>query len=352
MNEKRPAIGFTCAYTPLAVLEAAGFSGHRVLPTGGQWPDQAGRILHDNLCPHVKKVLDRALCNDLPELAGMVFMNSCDAMRRLYDAWIQVRPGEPALILDLPPMVTDRAIAFFAREVERMARSLGEWNNVEVTDDALAQSIGKYNQVADLFARVRVRAAEGTLSGGAPRLQELYNDASSQPFSETIARLEKVLTEAHGADPAAGGVQVFLFGNVLPDPGAVDLFTQCGARVVGDDFCTGSRLFAPLEVRDGEKPALALARSILNNPPCARTFDPEKPLALAQDLLERARACGAQGVIGHVLKFCDPYLARLPVVRETFKQAGMPLLLLEGDCSLGSIGQQRTRIEAFVEMLR
>ncbi|MFH2098590.1 MAG: 2-hydroxyacyl-CoA dehydratase family protein, partial [Pseudomonadota bacterium] len=111
MNEKRPAIGFTCAYTPLAVLEAAGFSGHRVLPTGGQWPDQAGRILHDNLCPHVKKVLDRALCNDLPELAGMVFMNSCDAMRRLYDAWIQVRPGEPALILDLPPMVTDRAIA-------------------------------------------------------------------------------------------------------------------------------------------------------------------------------------------------------------------------------------------------
>jgi len=29
----------------------------------------------------------------------------------------------------------------------------------------------------------------------------------------------------------------------------------------------------------------------------------------------------------------------------------MPLLFLEGDCTLRSIGQQNTRIEAFVEML-
>jgi len=34
------------------------------------------------------------------------------------------------------------------------------------------------------------------------------------------------------------------------------------------------------------------------------------------------------------------------------KRAGFPLLLLEGDCTLRSIEQQRTRIEAFVEMLR
>ena len=44
-------------------------------------------------------------------------------------------------------------------------------------------------------------------------------------------------------------------------------------------------------------------------------------------------------------------LDRLPAVRETLRQAGIPLLLLEGDCSLRSIEQQRTRIEAFIEML-
>jgi len=95
-----------------------------------------------------------------------------------------------------------------------------------------------------------------------------------------------------------------------------------------------------------------LAKAILSQPPCARTFDPDHPGKIARDILSRASACGARGVIGHTLKFCDPYLARLPAVRDTFRDAGFPLLLLEGDCTLRSIGQQRTRIEAFIEMMR
>ena len=90
-EENNRLIGFTCAYTPIALIDAAGFTPYRVLPTGG-WPDQAGRILHDNLCPHIKRVLDRALDKDLPDLFGMVFINSCDAMRRLADAWKSIRP--------------------------------------------------------------------------------------------------------------------------------------------------------------------------------------------------------------------------------------------------------------------
>ncbi|MGW8301633.1 MAG: 2-hydroxyacyl-CoA dehydratase, partial [Desulfobacterales bacterium] len=80
-------------------------------------------------------------------------------------------------------------------------------------------------------------------------------------------------------------------------------------------------------------------------------FDPGQPLKMAEDILTRTRSSGARGVIGQTIKFCDPYLDRLPAVRETLRQAGIPLLLLEGDCSLRSIEQQRTRIEAFIEML-
>ena len=83
-------IGFVCAYTPLPLIHAAGYVPLRVLPMS-QVPDQAGHLLHDNLCPHVKRILDRALGQDLPELAAMVFINSCDAMRRLADAWQTAR---------------------------------------------------------------------------------------------------------------------------------------------------------------------------------------------------------------------------------------------------------------------
>ena len=51
MNKK---IGFTCAYTPVPLIEAAGFSPYRVFPET-KAPDQAGHLLHDNLCPPCQK---------------------------------------------------------------------------------------------------------------------------------------------------------------------------------------------------------------------------------------------------------------------------------------------------------
>ena len=84
-SSTRGRIGFSCAYTPLSVIAAAGFKPHRVLPLSAS-PDQAGRHLHDNICPHVKRLVDRAMDDDLPPMAGFVVVNSCDAMRRLADA--------------------------------------------------------------------------------------------------------------------------------------------------------------------------------------------------------------------------------------------------------------------------
>ena len=66
-------VGFTCAYTPLPLLHAAGLEPYRILPVG-EAPDQAGALLHDNLCPHVKRILDRGLADDLPDLSAVVII--------------------------------------------------------------------------------------------------------------------------------------------------------------------------------------------------------------------------------------------------------------------------------------
>ena len=111
-------------------------------------------------------------------------------------------------------------------------------------------------------------------------------------------------------------------------------------------------MFPIMEIADSNDIFHSLAKALLTKPPCARTFDPKNPIQIAEDILQHARSVGARGVIGHTVKFCDPYLERLPVIRNTLKNAGVPLLMLEGDCTLRSIGQQKTRIEAFIEMLK
>jgi benzoyl-CoA reductase/2-hydroxyglutaryl-CoA dehydratase subunit BcrC/BadD/HgdB len=343
-------IGYACAYTPLVLLDAAGYTPYRILPMS-DCPDQAGQLLHDNLCPHVKRILDRAISKDLPDLAGLVLMNSCDAMRRLADAWAHVNPEARIILLDLPAVADDAAVAFFAGELSRLADALTQWGGRTLTDPNIAASIAQYNKLPLLFKQLQERLSRGELAGGSFRMQTLYNEAMLTPFETSRIKLEQALADPPSDDTENDGIPVFLFGNVLADPKALSLFESCGARIIEDDLCTGLRLFTPIQIEKDPDLLMQISRSLLTRPPCARTFDPAQPLKMAEDILARARASVARGVIGQTIKFCDPYLDRLPSVRETLKKAGIPLLLLEGDCSLRSIEQQRTRIEAFIEML-
>ena len=345
------SIGYACAYTPLVLIDAAGYTPYRILPMSA-CPDQAGQLLHDNLCPHAKRILDRAISKDLPDLAGVVFINSCDAMRRLADAWRHVRPDENLTLLDLPAIADEAAVAFFAGELTRLTESLSAWSGRNITNSDIESSIDRYNHLPPLFDKLRKRLRQGKLAGGSTRMQMHYNEAMTTPFEVSMASLQQTLAESEPKASESDGIPVYLFGNVLVEPEAFSLFESCGARIIEDDLCTGSRLFMPLEINGNKDLLIQISRSLLTRHPCARTFDPSQPLKMAEDILARARNSGARGVIGQTIKFCDPYLDRLPAVRETLRQAGIPLLLLEGDCTLRSIEQHRTRIEAFIEMMR
>jgi benzoyl-CoA reductase/2-hydroxyglutaryl-CoA dehydratase subunit BcrC/BadD/HgdB len=333
-------VGFTCAYTPLALIDAAGLVPHRLLPIT-KAPDLAGAHLHDNLCPHVKRVLDRALADDLPQLAGVVFVNSCDAMRRLADAWATARPGVPYTTMDLPISDDARATDYLAAQLERLRGVLSQWADTTVDDAAIHASAQRYAELATLLQRHAGRP------GGRRGHQELLNRSVTAAPAALIEELS-ALPEPEAA-PTSADLPLFIFGNVLPDPAAFDLFEACGARVVGDDLCTGARQIVAARLDPTAPPLPQLARQLLGRPACARTMLSGRPLAA--QIRADAEACGARGVVAHVMKFCDPYLARLPAVRAELKRAHLPLLVLEGDCTLRSLGQQRTRIEAFVEML-
>ena len=344
-------IGFACAYTPLALIDAAGFVPYRVLPLG-DFPEQAGSLLHENVCPYVKKILDRAMAGDIPELAGMVFMNSCDTMRRLADAWSISRPDDRIIVVDLPATQDEGSVHYFSQEIRRLAEVLPGWGGCEMTDGKIENSITRYRDLSAAFELLGERVRCGKFPGGWKTLQEIYNQSLTSPVEKTLAHIKRLLGEPEPAVKEEEGVPVYLMGNVLPDPEALAMIEACGAHIVADDLCTGSRMHAPMDPDGAEDVFLGLAQSLLYRQPCARTFDADEPLGIARETAERAKAADARGVIAHVMKFCDPYLARIPYIKEAFREAGIPLLVLEGDCTLRSLGQFSTRIQAFIEMLR
>jgi len=345
MNKK---IGFTCAYTPVPLIEAAGFSPFRIFPES-KAPDQAGHLLHDNLCPHVKKVLDRALADDLPDLAGMVFINSCDSMRRLADAWHEARPDDRIFLLDLPSGINNLSLDFLSKEYERLAKTLFKWKNETFSTERVKEKIGTWNLLASSVKKIEEKMSQDYFPGIAFGLQQIINTAATDSTEKALAMAQKKIEPKEPSK--AGRAPVFVFGNLLFDPTVFDLFEEWNVHVTASDFCTTSRFITQVDTRTDNNIFRSLADSYLKQTPCARTMDTAKPGSIAQRIVERAKESNAKGVIGFTLKFCDPYLARIPMIRQALKKESIPFLMLEGDCTKGSMGQQQTRIEAFTEML-
>jgi len=345
MNKK---IGFTCAYTPVTLIEAAGFSPYRVFPET-KAPDQAGHLLHDNLCPHVKKVLDRALADDLPDLEGMVFINSCDSMRRLADAWHEARPDDRIILLDLPSGINNLSLDFLSKEYERLAKTLCKWNNETFSTEKIKDKIATWNLLASSVKKIEEKMSRDYFPGIAFRLQQIINTAATDSTNKALAMAQKKIEPKEPTK--AGRSPVFVFGNLLFDPKVYDLFEEWNVHVTASDFCTTSRFITPVDIKTDNNIFRSLADSYLKQTPCARTMDTTKPGSIAQRIVERAKESNAKGVIGFTLKFCDPYLARIPMIRQALQKESIPFLTLEGDCTMGSMGQQQTRIEAFTEML-
>lgn len=351
---KKTMIGFACAYAPLPIMAASGFTPYRVLPRDISVADGAGRLLHENLCPHIKMVLERAVCGDIPaQMEGMVFVNSCDAMRRLKDAWEVSRPDDKTILLDLPLTANPVSLDFWTGEIKRLAAILSDWAGKAMDEGEIMKMVDVSNSIADKFSILRKALREGRLPGGAPALQNLYNAASEEPLENTIKKMDDTLKKISPTPPSDNFPGIFLLGNVMPSAEFFSFFASCGANIVAEDMCTGSRVFQRYDVNPRSGDIFAqIAKAILTKPPCARTFDCKNPGVFGEQALSQIKQSGATAVIVHAMKFCDPYLARLPLFFEALEKANIPFLFLEGDCSLRSLGQYKTRVEAFVETLQ
>ncbi|WP_287155841.1 2-hydroxyacyl-CoA dehydratase family protein [Candidatus Solincola tengchongensis] len=318
-----------CAYTPVEVLMAAGFRPARRFgdPHG---LEAADTHLHPALCPYVRACLAQALDRRPPHHA--VFVNCCDGMRRLYDAWKVLFPESFTFLMDLPRRTDYRGREMLVMEFRRLLSSLEEFADVDVTADDLRQACREYHELRLSYRR----SAEGT--DGSARVE------LAQYIQETCAPVEKV-------GDWGNGVPVLLTGNLLNPQGLISALQRAGARVVWADLCNGDRPFTahePVEGEDIPRILEALAAQYLERHPCARMVERERRYRL---LLERIRECGARGVVYASLKFCDSYLYDFPQLRERLREEGIPLLRLESDYADGHAGQLLTRIEAFLEMI-
>ena len=119
-------------------------------------------------------------------------------------------------------------------------------------------------------------------------------------------------------------------------------------------FCFGSLPGRDvIEMNDDEDALTQLCRQYVLRGQCPRMMNMEKVYGRKQYVNDVAREYGADGIIYQQVKFCDPWayerLLGSTMLREDY---GFPVMSVDRPYNIASsIGQMRTRVQAFVESI-
>ncbi|MFA6449719.1 MAG: 2-hydroxyacyl-CoA dehydratase family protein [bacterium] len=340
----KPAAGWFCSYTPVEIIDAAGYTPVRI--SGARTSSGAAdSIMHTNICPYIKACVEAAESGDLDFLDCVVFTNGCDAQRRLYDIWKSRKPDMPIYLLTIPKKNTPVSVALLSGQIAALTTWFKKQTGKEIGDERIIDSIKTYKELRAIAAKLdeKRRDAKAPIAGS--RFAGLMLGAQRMPAADAIRMLSDALEK--GGEAAQPGPAVIIAGNMLDDPDWIRMIESYGARVVADDLCAGRRFWEMPEPDESAPPFAALAEAYLSKPPCPRMAVPDDSVAYMKRLVESVRP---DGVIFYILKFCDTHLYNVPEMRRMMQDLDIRALFIEGDYTTAS-GQAATRIQAFIEML-
>jgi benzoyl-CoA reductase/2-hydroxyglutaryl-CoA dehydratase subunit BcrC/BadD/HgdB len=343
-------MGILCSYVPEELIHAAGYTPVRLRGTTAPLR-HVDAHLQSYTCALCRSTLDQLLGGELSFLAGAVFAHTCDTMQAQADLWR--KNTEPPYFVDcvMQPanLGAPSARPYLLAEMERFRERLASFSGQAIPEAALRASIVLYDETRQLVHSLQ--AVRGRLS---PVVYFAILDAAQrmprQQFNPLLAELLSELeTEAPGTKhgQTESGPRLFLVGAVLDEPRLLQVIEELGARVVGDDLCTGSRHFVD-KVRAEDRPIENLADYYLRRPPCPTKLHPDHDPG--RWLLDQASQANADGIVFTLEKFCEPHAFDYALVRLQIEEAGMPSLLLEME-QIPSLEALRTRLQAFTEMI-
>jgi benzoyl-CoA reductase/2-hydroxyglutaryl-CoA dehydratase subunit BcrC/BadD/HgdB len=124
-----------------------------------------------------------------------------------------------------------------------------------------------------------------------------------------------------------------------------------GASVLVEESCVGTRYFTDLVEPKGESVDDLLWAIVekYSKIPCA-CFTPND--ARIERVNELAKQFNVEGVIYYTLQNCHDYNVEAIKVDRAVKALGLPMLKIETDYAMGDSEQIKTRVEAFLEIIR
>jgi benzoyl-CoA reductase subunit C len=342
-------LGYFCTYVPEEILYGAGVLPVRIL--GSHEPqDVTEPHIFGMYCPFSRDCLAQGLKGRYDYLDGIMIAQSCLHIRQAFTSWDLHIPMEFSYYLPMPNNVqSQRALPYLKGELEAFKGAVEKWTDRSIAPEDLKTGIEIMNRSRKLTRDTYdLRKQQNPPLTG---LEAMYMVVASQMMdkAEYSDRLQEILGELPER-PADNGskVRLMILGSEDDDTEFVGMVESLGAVFVVDEHCTGTRYFWN-QATPHDDPLEAIADRYVNRIPCPSKDWPER--SRVEHIKTLVREWNVQGAIVIQQKFCDPHELDNPAIIRSLKEIGVPALFLELDVTV-PIGQFKTRVEAFLEMLR
>ena len=342
-------IGTMCSYVPEEIIYAAGMLPYRIRGTGCIKRTHSDSLMSSFSCSFARSCLEFALDGTYDFLDGLVAIDTCAQMERLYDNW-RFKAGLPFMhLLNLPHKNTASGVAWYRNEISRLKQSMEEAFGINVTENRLVNAIEVYNETRFLLKELyELRKGENPPVKGSES-QRIVLAAMSMPrdrFNSLLkASLEEIRSREPGRTPRA---RLMVIGSALDDPAFIQIIEDQGGLVVTDALCFGSRSFWDPVPVDGD-PLLALAGSYLSRPRCPRMMT--QHASLLEFIVDMVEAFKVDGILFQKMQYCQLWGGESLFLERKLKELDIPFLSIEREHIVSNAAPIATRVEAFIEMI-
>jgi bcr-type benzoyl-CoA reductase subunit C len=344
-------IGYFCSGVPEEMIMAAGFLPLRMRATGSTGTELSDAYYSSINCSFPRHCFNMALNGEFDFLDGLICMNTCDHVRRIYDNWKATLKTPFVEILSFPRKNTEVQIGWYRDELALWKERMEEHFQIGITDDDLWKAIQLSNEKRRLQRELYgLRKATNPPITGAESLAVMVA-GTAMPAERYNVLLKELLDELRRSNGHSDyRARLMVIGGILDDPAYMRVLEDQGGLVVTDSSCFGTRIMWQDVDEDGSDPIAALARYyVADRPSCPRMYgDQHERARFLIDMIEEFKVDGA---IGEQLKFCDNWIVEHYMNELDFKDAGIPFLRLEREYIVSGIGQLRTRVQAFIESM-
>ena len=359
-REGKKVVGFFPGnYVPEEVIYASGALPVCLIQGGNTTAAEIGlTIMPQMLCPYARSLIggkSQPQNPFFPDMDLVVAPLTCQHLKKVAEVW-EYEGAVTVFKLGVPfQHHHDFEQTYFADRINDLFDTLEALTGREVTRERLQQAIKAYNGMREGLKKISWLRRNPDIDIPAREFVALNHLSYLVDPLEMTALLEttyKHYKKAAGRTTTSDRPRILLMGPNLGfgDDKILQLVEDAGGRIVIEEFCEGLRQYERPIDDEGDL-VLALVKGyLIDRLPCAFMRDSAKKRL--DNALTLVNDFKVDGVIWYELTCCETYDSEAYYFSREMEERGIPFLMLESDYTSADVGQLRTRIEAFFEIVK